>query len=97
MQIISQYRMPQPGIRHKGYNRKRNKKRDRRLGKVKYDENGKKVDDRDTAEGANLGFKDIERVNPMFDKFYRAQKFCSDEEFDKTMEVLKTDLPASFR
>jgi len=89
--------MPQPGIRHKGYNRKRSKKRDRRLGKVKYDENGKKVDDRDTAEGANLGFKDIERENPMFDKFYRAQKFCSDEDFDKTMEVLKTDLPASFR
>jgi len=90
--------MPQPGIRQKGgYNRKRNKKRDRRLGKVKYDENGQKVDDRDTAEGANLGFKDIERVNPMFEKFYRAQKFCSDEEFDQTMAVLKTDLPASFR
>jgi len=89
--------MPQPGIRQKGYNRQRNKKRDRRLGKVKHDENGKPIDDRDTNEGRNLGFKDIVRVNPMFDKFYRAQKFCSDEEFDKMMEVLKTDLPASFR
>jgi len=89
--------MPQPGIRHKGYNRKKNKKRDRRLGNVKYDENGKQVDDRDTAQGANLGFKDIVRVNPMFEKFYKAQKFCSDEEFEQTMEVLKTDLPASFR
>ena len=89
--------MPQPGIRQKGYNRQRNKKRDRRLGKVKYDEKGKPIDDRDTNEGRNLGFKDIVRVNPMFDKFYRAQKFCSDEEFDKMMEVLKTDLPASFR
>jgi len=89
--------MPQPGIRHKGGNRRRGKKRDRRLGDVKYDENGKQIDDRDTRQGANLGFKDIVRVNPMFEKFYRAQKFCSDEEFDQTMEVLKTDLPASFR
>jgi len=89
--------MPQPGIRQKGYNRHKNKKRDRRLGNVKYDENGKQIDDRDTNAGKNLGFKDIVRVNPMFEKFYRAQKFCSDEEFDKMMEVLKTDLPASFR
>jgi len=89
--------MPQPGIRQKRFNRKRNKKRDRRLGNVKFDENGKQIDDRDTKEGKNLGFKDIVRVNPMFEKFYRAQKFCSDEEFDKMMEVLKTDLPASFR
>ena len=89
--------MPQPGIRHKGYNRKKNKKRDRRLGNVKYDENGKQVDDRDTAQGANLGFKDIVRTNPMFEKFYKAQKFCSEEEFEQTMEVLRTDLPASFR
>jgi len=89
--------MPQPGIRHKGNNRKRHRKRNRQLGEKKYDENGKLIDDRDTKEGANLSFKDIDRSNQMFEKFYRAQKFCSDEDFDKTMEVLKTDLPASFR
>ena len=86
--------MPQPGIRHKGNNRKRHRKRNRQLGEKKYDENGKLIDDRDTKEGANLSFKDIDRSNQMFEKFYRAQKFCSDEDFDKTMEVLKTDLPA---
>jgi len=67
------------------------------LGEIKYDENGKQIDDRDTREGANLGFKDIVRSNTMFEKFYKAQNFCSEEEFDKTIEVLKTDLPASFR
>ena len=73
------------------------KKRDKRLGNIKYDENGKMIDDRNTAEGKNLGFKDIVRENKLFDSFYRAQHFCSDEDFDKMMEVFKTDLPASFR
>ena len=73
------------------------KKRDRRLGKIKYDENGKMIDDRNTQEGKNLGFKDIVRENALFEKYYRAQNFCSDEDFDKMLEVFKTDLPASFR
>jgi len=80
-----------------GHNRRRHRKRNRQLGEIKYDENGKQIDDRDTREGANLGFKDIVRSNTMFEKFYKAQNFCSEEEFDKTIEVLKTDLPASFR
>ncbi len=74
-----------------------NKKRDKRLGEIKYDENGKMIDDRNTAAGKNLGFKDIIRENELFDKFYRAQNFCSDEDFDKMMTVFKTDLPTSFR
>ena len=74
-----------------------NKKRDKRLGEIKYDENGKMIDDRNTAEGKNLGFKDIVRENVLFENFYRAQNFCSDDDFNKMMEVLKTDLPASFR
>merc|ERR1719312_684911 len=45
----------------------------------------------------NYGFKDIVRENALFDSFYRAQNFCSDEDFDKMLEVFKTDLPASFR
>ena len=77
--------------------RRNRKKRDKRLGKIKYDENGKMIDDRNTEAGKNLGFKDIVRENVLFDKFYRAQNFCSDEDFDKMMEVFKTDLPASFR
>ena len=74
-----------------------NKKRDKRLGEIKYDENGKMIDDRNTDAGKNLGFKDIIRENELFDKFYRAQNFCSDEDFDKMMAVFKTDLPTSFR
>ena len=73
------------------------KKRDKRLGKIKYDENGKMIDDRNTSEGKNLGFKDIVRENVLFENFYRAQNFCSDDDFNKMMGVLKTDLPASFR
>ena len=71
--------------------------RDKRLGNIKYDEDGKMIDDRNTAEGKNLGFKDIVRENELFDKFYRTQHFCSDEDLDKMMAVFKTDLPASFR
>ena len=77
--------------------RRNNKKRDKRLGKIKYDENGKMIDDRNTEEGKNYGFKDIVRENALFDSFYRQQNFCSDEDFDKMLEVFKTDLPASFR
>ena len=44
-----------------------------------------------------ITFKDIVRENELFDKFYRAQNFCSDEDFDKMMAVFKTDLPTSFR
>ena len=77
--------------------RRNRKKRDRRLGKIKYDENGKQIDDRNTEEGKHLGFKDIVRENKLFDEFYRAQNFCSEEDFEKMMSVFKTDLPASFR
>ena len=77
--------------------RRNNKKRDKRLGKIKYDENGKMIDDRNTEEGKNYGFKDIVRENALFDSFYRQQNFCSDKDFDKMLEVFKTDLPASFR
>ena len=73
------------------------KKRDRRLGKIKYDENGKMIDDRNTQEGKNLGFKDIVRENALFEKYYRAQNFCSDEDVDKMLQVFKTDLPASLK
>jgi len=55
------------------------------------------IDDRNTEEGKNYGFKDIVRENALFDSFYRQQNFCSDEDFDKMLEVFKTDLPASFR
>ena len=47
--------------------RRNRKKRDKRLGKIKYDENGKMIDDRNTEAGKNLGFKDIVRENVLFD------------------------------
>jgi hypothetical protein len=42
-----------------GRGRKKNKsrKRDRRLGEIKYDENGKMIDDRNTEAGKLLGYK----------------------------------------
>ena len=43
--------MPHNGIRQAGKRNKRgkgNKKRDRRLGDIKYDESGKMIDDRNT-------------------------------------------------
>ena len=77
--------------------RRNRKKRDRRLGEKKYDEDGKLIDDRNTEAGKNLGFKDIVRENALFEKYYKAQQFCSVEEFGEMMSVLRTDLPASFR
>ena len=42
-----------------GRGRKKNKtsKRDRRLGDIKFDENGKMIDDRNTEAGQQLGYK----------------------------------------
>ena len=77
--------------------RRNRKKRDRRLGEKKYDENGKLIDDRNTEAGKNLGFKDIVRENELFENYYKAQNFCSESELAEMMAVLKTDLPASFR
>ena len=33
----------------------------------------------------------------MFEEFYRAQGVCPEAEFQEMIEVLRTDLPASFR
>ena len=47
----------------RGYGRNRNKKRDRGLGELQYDKQGKMVDDRDTEAGKKMGYKDIVREN----------------------------------
>jgi len=73
------------------------KRRDPRLGEIKYDENGQMIDDRNTTAGQLLGYKDITRSNILFEKFYRQQGICPDDEYDQMMECLKQDLPASFR
>jgi len=82
------------GIRNK---KKHGKMRDRRLGKLKYDENGKPIDDRNTEVGKMLGYKDIVRENEAFVHYYKAQNLVSDEDFDKMIKSLQSDLPASFR
>ena len=44
------------------------------------------------------GYKDIIRENALFESFYKSQEgMCPPEEFDKMMNALKSDLPASFR
>lgn len=55
------------------------------------------IDDRNTEAGKLLGYKDIVRENAVFEEYYRAQKICPEEEFPRMMEVLKSDLPSSFR
>ena len=74
--------------------RRNRKKRDRRLGEKKFDENGKLIDDRNTEAGRNLGFKDIVRENALFENYYKAQGFCSETEFDEMMKILQTILKA---
>jgi len=83
-----------------GIRRKKNnpsKKRDKRLGPIKYDSEGKMIDDRNTEVGAKLNYKDIIRESPSFEAYYRSLNMCSKEEADKMMAVMKSDLPASFR
>ena len=71
------------------------KRRDPRLGDIKYDEQGNMIDDRNTEAGKLLGYKDIVRSNLLFEKFYREQGICPESEFAEMMECLKQDLPAS--
>ena len=53
--------------------------------------------DRKNGEG-KYGATEYVRENEHFEKYYKAQKICaSDEEFEQLMQVLKTDLPSSFR
>jgi len=73
------------------------KRRDPRLGEIKYDEHGNMIDDRNTEAGKLLGYKDIIRSNDLFERFYQEQRICPEEEFGEMMECLKQDLPASFR
>ena len=80
-----------------GKNRQKNRKRDRRLGDLQYDAAGKQIDDRDTAAGKSFGYKDIVRENKLFEDFYKAQGICPDDQWEEMMQVLRTDLPASFR
>merc|ERR1719391_1864333 len=80
-----------------GARRNKNKKRDRRLGELKYDAEGKLIDDRNTEEGKNLNYKDIVRENKSFEKYYEAQNICPPDEFQSMIEALQSDLPASFR
>merc|ERR1719391_1145368 len=80
-----------------GARRNKNKKRDRRLGELKYDAEGKLIDDRNTEEGKNLNYKDIVRENKSFEKYYEAQNICPPGEFQSMIEALQSDLPASFR
>ena len=80
-----------------GKNRQKNRKRDRRLGELQYDAAGKQVDDRDTEAGKSFGYKDIVRENKLFEDFYKAQGICPDDQWEEMMQVLRTDLPASFR
>ena len=80
-----------------GKNRQKHRKRDRRLGELQYDAGGKQVDDRDTEAGKSLGYKDIVRVNKLFEEFYKSQGICPEDQWEEMMMVLRTDLPASFR
>ena len=80
-----------------GKNRQKNRKRDRRLGELQYDAAGKQIDDRDTEAGKSFGYKDIVRENKLFEDFYKAQGICPDDQWEEMMQVLRTDLPASFR
>lgn len=73
------------------------KRRDPRLGAIKYDDQGKMIDDRNTEAGKLLGYKDIARSNLLFEDFYRKQAICPEEEFEQMIDTLKLDLPASFR
>jgi hypothetical protein len=41
----------------RGRKRNKNRKRDRRLGEIKYDAEGKMIDDRNTEAGKLLGYK----------------------------------------
>ena len=53
------------------------KKRDpSQMGEIKYDKQGKMIDDRNTEAGKLLGYKDIVRSNLPFEKFYREQRIC---------------------
>ena len=80
-----------------GKNRQKHRKRDRRLGELQYDANGKQVDDRDTEAGKSLGYKDIVRENKLFEEFYKSQDICPEDQWEEMMRILRTDLPASFR
>jgi len=73
------------------------KRRDPRLGDIKYDEQGNMIDDRNTEVGKMFGYKDLVRSNLLFEQFYRKQNICPQEEFQEMMETLKKDLPSSFR
>jgi len=73
------------------------KRRDPRLGDIKYDEQGNMIDDRNTEAGKLLGYKDIVRSNMLFENFYKEQGICPESEFREMIECLKQDLPASFR
>jgi len=73
------------------------KRRDPRLGDIKYDEHGNMIDDRNTEAGKLLGYKDIVRTNMLFENFYKAQGICPETEFAEMISCLQQDLPASFR
>jgi len=83
-----------------GIRRKKNnpsKKRDKRLGPIQYDAEGKMIDDRNTERGSKMGYKDIVKENANFEAYYRELGMCSEEDFKKMIDSLKSDLPASFR
>jgi len=84
------------GTRRKNYNKSRSK-RPRNLGKLKYDENGQQIDDRNTDEGRQMGYKDIVRENDAFLAYYKEQGICPPDQFDDMIKALQQDLPASFR
>ncbi|BET02637.1 NOL1/NOP2/sun family [Nesidiocoris tenuis] len=47
--------------------------------------------------GERRGYKDIIRDNEEFVKYYKSQNILPDEEWDRFMEYMRKDLPASFR
>ena len=60
--------------------------------KKKLNPNGGR-DDRD-----QRGYKDIIRENEWLENFYRSQEgLCPPEEFSEMIQIMKSDLPASFR
>ncbi|CAG2066056.1 unnamed protein product [Timema podura] len=42
-------------------------------------------------------YQGIVRENPDFDKYYKMQKICSDEDWGAFMAVMKENLPTAFR
>ncbi|XP_021962974.1 RNA cytosine-C(5)-methyltransferase NSUN2 isoform X2 [Folsomia candida] len=67
-------------------------------GKKRFKNKGKAWDNRETNEkGVTKHYPDIIRENANFEKYYRMQNICPDEEFDQMMAMCRQSLPASFR